>query len=60
MLFRSKNKKKCYIYTNTLLTNQQMEDELIVKAAHKYANVDVTEEMKQHADDIMNNPSEWE
>ena len=55
-----KNKKKCYIYTNTLLTNQQMEDELIVKAAHKYANVDVTEEMKQHADDIMNNPSEWE
>ena len=55
-----KNKKKCYIYTNTLLANQQMEDELIVKAAHKYANVDVTEEMKQHADDIMNNPSEWE
>ena len=55
-----KNKKKCSIYTNTLLTNQQMEDELIVKAAHKYANVDVTEEMKQHADDIMNNPSEWE
>ena len=38
----------------------KMEDELIVKAAHKYANVDVTEEMKQHADDIMNNPSEWE
>jgi len=55
-----KNKKKCYIYTNTLLTNQQMEEELIVNAARKYTDVDATDEMKQHADDIMNNPSEWE
>ena len=53
--------RKNVVSTQTLFSPiNKMEDELIVKAAHKYANVDVTEEMKQHADDIMNNPGRWE
>lgn len=47
-------------YTNQLLSLQEMSNTVDLNAAHKYTDVDVTDEMKQHADDIMNNPSEWE
>lgn len=33
---------------------------LIVKAAHKRTDIDATEEMHKHDDDIMGNDSEWE
>lgn len=52
-----KNKQKCTAYTNTLLATQEMEDELILNAAHDNG---ATPEQKWHADDIMQNPDEWE
>lgn len=33
---------------------------LLLNAAHDRTDIDVTEEMKKHDDDIMNNDSEWE
>ena len=52
-----KNKQKCTAYTNTLLTTQKMEDELVLNAAHDNG---ATPDQKRHADDIMKNPDEWE
>ena len=52
-----KNKQKCTAYTNTLLTTQEMEDELVLNAAHDNG---ATPEQKRHADDIMQDPNEWE
>ena len=33
--------------------NQQMEEELAVQAAHERTDIEVTDEMRQHDDDIM-------
>ena len=52
-----KNKQKCTAYTNTLLATQEMEDELVLNAAHDNG---ATTDQKQHADDIMKKPDEWE
>ena len=52
-----KNKQKCTAYTNTLLATQEMEDELVLNAAHDNG---ATPDQKRHADDIMKNPDEWE
>lgn len=52
-----KNKQKCTAYTNTLLTTQKMENELVLNAAHDNG---ATPDQKRHADDIMKNPDEWE
>ena len=51
------NKQKCTAYTKTLLATQQMEDDLILNAAHDDG---ATPEQKRHADSIMQDPSEWE
>ncbi len=52
-----KNKQKCTAYANTLLATQEMEDELVLNAAHDNG---ATSDQKRHADDIMKNPNEWE
>lgn len=54
-----KNQKKCSIYVNTLLTNQQLEEELLPNAAHERTDIEITDEMRQHDDDIMNDDSNW-
>lgn len=52
------NRKKADLYVDQLLSLQDMENTLV--AAHDRTDIDVTEEMKKHDDDIMNNDSEWE
>ena len=37
-----------------------MPDHLEVKAAHERTDIEVTEEMRKHDDNIMNDDSEWE
>lgn len=54
-----KNQKKCSVYVNTLLTNQQLEEELLPNAAHERTDIEITDEMRQHDDDIMNDDSNW-
>lgn len=51
------NKKKSLTYSKNLLSTQQMEDDLVLNAAHA---INPTEEEKKHADDIMNDDSFWE
>ena len=52
----SSNKKKVIIYTQNLLSTQQMEDDLLPNAAHE---MNPTEEQKKHADDVMKDDKEW-
>ena len=52
------NKKKVSSYTRTLLSTQQMEEDLL--AAHARTDVEQTPEGVQHDLDIMNDDSEWE
>lgn len=40
-------------YTKNLLVNQHMEEELTVQAAHERTDIEVTDEMRHHDDDIM-------
>lgn len=54
------NRKKADDYIDTLLSVQNMEDELALAAAHKRTDIETTAEMHQHDDDIMNDDSEWE
>ncbi len=54
------NKKKSIAYTENLLSIQKMEEELIPNAAHERTDIEVTDEMKKHDDDIMDDDSEWE
>lgn len=50
----SPNQKRVLTYSKNLLMNQQMEEDLTVQAAHERTDIDVTDEMRQHDDDIMN------
>lgn len=43
-----------------LLSIQEMDKALELNAAHARTDIEVTEEMKKHDDDIMNDDSEWE
>lgn len=54
------NKRKSISYTENLLANQRLEDELIPNAAHERTDIEVTDEMRKHDDDIMSDDSEWE
>lgn len=54
------NKQKSITYTENLLANQKLDKELFVSAAHERTDIEVTDEMRKHDDDIMNNPDEWE
>lgn len=51
----SPNQKRVFTYSKNLLMNQQMEEELAVQAAHERTDIEVTDEMRQHDDDIMDN-----
>lgn len=48
------NAKKALNYAENLLSNQQMEEELMPIAAHDRTDIKPTDEMKKHDDDIMN------
>ena len=50
----SPNQKRVLTYSRNLLMNQQMEEDLTVQAAHERTDIEVTDEMSQHDDDIMN------
>lgn len=51
------NQSKVLTYSKSLLSAQQMEEELLEpNAAH---DMNPTEEEKKHADDVMKNDSEW-
>lgn len=47
------NKRKSIAYTENLLSNQKMEEELLLNAAHERTDVEITDEMRKHDDDIM-------
>jgi len=53
------NKRKSITYAENLLSNQRLDEELFVNAAHERTDIEVTDEMKKHDDNIMNNPDEW-
>ena len=53
----SSNQDKGLSYIENLLPTQRMEDEVFLNAAH---DLGATPEQKQHADDIMQDDSEWE
>lgn len=53
----SDNQQRVLTYSKTLLSTQQMEEELLPDAAN---DRNATEEEKKHADDIMFDDSEWE
>ncbi len=53
----SSNQGKGLSYIENLLTTQRMEDEVFLNAAH---DLGATPEQKKHADDIMQDDSEWE
>ena len=48
------NAKKALNYAENLLSNQQMEEELMPIAAHDRTDIKPTDEMKKHDADIMN------
>lgn len=45
-----RNKEKCSLYTNTLLTNQQMEEDLMPNAAHESTKPYTAEERQEDED----------
>lgn len=53
----SNNQQRVLTYSKTLLSTQQMEEELLPDAAN---DRNATEEEKKHADDIMFDDIEWE
>lgn len=54
------NRKKVDDYTNQLLSIQRMEHDVALAAAHERTDIEVTEDMRKHDDDIMMDDSEWE
>ena len=53
----SGNQDKVLQYSKNLLSNQKMEEELA--AAHERTDIEVTDQMRKHDDDIMMDDSEW-
>lgn len=47
------NKKKSIAYTENLLSNQKLDEELIPKAAHERTDIEVSGQMRKNDDDIM-------
>lgn len=54
------NRKKVDDYTKQLLSIQKMERDAALAAAHERTDIEVTEDMRKHDDDIMMDNSEWE
>lgn len=40
-------------YTENLIANQKMEEELLINAAHNRTDIKITDKMKKHDDDLM-------
>lgn len=62
-LLNTTNKDKVINYTEKLFDIQRLEDNetyLSPVAAHERTDIKVTDQMKKHDDDIMNDDSEWE
>lgn len=56
------NQTKVVSYTENLLSIQQMEEEqahLIPQATHERTDIEVTDDMKKHDDDIMDDEAFW-
>lgn len=53
------NRSKVVQYVKSILYTQEMEEELMPVAAHERTDIEVTDEMKKHDDDIMNDDSLW-
>lgn len=56
------NKQKVISYTDNLLKVQQIEEDqlfLMPQAAHERTDIEVTDEMRKHDDDIMDNDDFW-
>ena len=53
----NENKYKTTQYSKGLLSLQEMDSELMVNAAHARTDIEVTEEMRKHDDDLMD--GEW-
>lgn len=53
------NKKKSIAYTENLLSNQRLEEELTANAAHARTDIESTSEGRKYDDAIMDNDSEW-
>lgn len=47
------NRKKVDDYTKQLLSIQQMENDAALAAAHERTDIEITDEMRKHDDDIM-------
>lgn len=61
-LLNYENKSKVINYSQNLLQIQEAEEEqeyLIPKAAHERTDIEITEEMRKHDDDLMDNDELW-
>lgn len=57
----SRNQDKILTYSKSLLTKQQLDDEVYeVAAAHDRTDIEITAEGRQHDIDLMNDDSKWE
>ena len=57
----SRNQDKVLTYSKSLLTKQQLDDEVYeVAAAHDRTDIEITAEGRQHDIDLMNDDSKWE
>lgn len=57
----SRNQDKVLTYSKSLLTKQQLDDEVYeVAAAHDRTDIEITTEGRQHDLDLMNDDSKWE
>ena len=57
----SRNQDKVLTYSKSLLTKQQLDDEVYeVAAAHDRTDLEITAEGRQHDLDLMNDDSKWE
>lgn len=57
----SRNQDKVLTYSKSLLTKQQLDDEVYeVAAAHDRTDIEMTAEGRQHDIDLMNDDSKWE
>lgn len=62
VLLNTSNKHKVVNYTEKLLDIQSMEDDKPhpeLQAAHERTDIEVTDEMRKHDDDIMNDDDFW-
>jgi predicted transcriptional regulators len=59
MKLSADHKKLVDKYMEKIISIQEMDDILELKAAHERVDAKITEDMKNHDSDIMNDDSEW-